>query len=100
MEAHGGTIVAQSPLANGRGTRIVLTFPRAEPSVMSAAKPRILVVDDEPAILRFLRPALEANDYEVATAGTVAEAMKRIAARARPMSWCSISGCLTGTART
>ena len=46
---------------------------------MSAAKPRILVVDDEPAILRFLRPALEANDYEVTTAGTVAEAMKRIA---------------------
>jgi two-component system KDP operon response regulator KdpE len=46
---------------------------------MSAAKPRILVVDDERAILRFLRPALEANDYEVATAGTVAEAMQRIA---------------------
>jgi two-component system sensor histidine kinase KdpD len=32
MEAHGGSIAAQSPLANGRGTRIVLTFPRAEPS--------------------------------------------------------------------
>ena len=46
---------------------------------MTASKPRILVVDDEPAILRFLRPALEANDYEVATAGTVAEAMKPIA---------------------
>ena len=26
---------------------------------------RVLVVDDEPAILRFLRPALEANGYEV-----------------------------------
>lgn len=47
---------------------------------MTAARPRVLVVDDEPAILRFLRPALEANDYEVATAGTVAEAVKRIAA--------------------
>jgi two-component system KDP operon response regulator KdpE len=46
---------------------------------VTAAKPRILVVDDEPAILRFLRPALEANDYEVTTAGTIAEAMKRIA---------------------
>jgi two-component system KDP operon response regulator KdpE len=41
---------------------------------------RALVVDDEPAILRFLKPALEANDYEVTSAGTVAEAMKRIAA--------------------
>jgi two-component system KDP operon response regulator KdpE len=43
------------------------------------AKTRILVVDDEPAILRFLKPALAANDYEVATAGTVADATKRIA---------------------
>jgi two-component system, OmpR family, KDP operon response regulator KdpE len=47
-----------------------------------SAKTRILVVDDEPAILRFLKPALEANDYEVTAAGTVAEATKRIAAEA------------------
>ena len=40
---------------------------------------RVLVVDDEPAILRFLKPALEANDYEVTSAATLAEAMKRIA---------------------
>ena len=46
------------------------------------AKTRILVVDDEPAILRFLKPALAANDYEVATVGTVAEATKRIASEA------------------
>jgi two-component system KDP operon response regulator KdpE len=45
-----------------------------------SGKSRILVVDDEPAILRFLKPALVANDYEVSTAGTVAEATKRIAA--------------------
>ena len=32
-------------------------------------KTRVLVVDDEPAILRFLKPALEANDYEVTSAG-------------------------------
>ena len=43
---------------------------------------RALVVDDEPAILRFLKPALEANGYELVTAGTVAEAIKRIAADA------------------
>ena len=46
------------------------------------AKTRILIIDDEPAILRFLRPALAANDYDVATAGTVAEATKRIASEA------------------
>jgi two-component system KDP operon response regulator KdpE len=43
---------------------------------------RILVIDDEPAILRFLRPALVANGYEVDSAGTVAEATRRIAASA------------------
>jgi two-component system sensor histidine kinase KdpD len=30
MEAHGGTIAAASPHANGRGTRLVLTFPRQD----------------------------------------------------------------------
>lgn len=44
------------------------------------AKTRVLVVDDETAILRFLKPALEANSYEMTSAGTVAEALKRVAA--------------------
>ena len=46
------------------------------------AKPRVLVVDDEAAILRFLKPALEANGYEMASTATVADAVKRIAAEA------------------
>ena len=46
------------------------------------AKVQVLVVDDEAAIMRFLKPALEANDYEMACVGTVADAIKRIAARA------------------
>jgi two-component system, OmpR family, KDP operon response regulator KdpE len=41
---------------------------------------RVLVVDDEVAILRFLKSAIEANNYEMAAAGTVAEATQRIAA--------------------
>jgi two-component system KDP operon response regulator KdpE len=44
-------------------------------------KTRALVVDDEAAILRFLRPALEANAYDVVATGTVAEAVREIAAR-------------------
>ncbi len=44
------------------------------------AKIRVLVVDDEPAILRFLKPALEANNYALTSACTVAEAMERITA--------------------
>jgi two-component system KDP operon response regulator KdpE len=43
-------------------------------------KIRVLVVDDEAAILRFLKPALEANNYEIMSTGTIAESIKRIAA--------------------
>ncbi len=44
---------------------------------------RILVVDDEPAILRFLRPALEASGYDVLHAETGREAL-RMAANSAP----------------
>lgn len=43
---------------------------------------RALVVDDEVAILRFLKPALEANNYEMISAATVADAVKHIASEA------------------
>ena len=46
-------------------------------------KTRILVVDDEPQIQRFLRPALEACDFDVETADTAAMA-KRLAATRAP----------------
>ena len=49
------------------------------------AKTRILVVDDEAAILRFLKPALDANGYEMTSAGTIAEALKRIASESPDM---------------
>ncbi len=45
-----------------------------------SAKFNVLVIDDEAAILRFLKPALEANNYEITSAGTVAEGVKRVAA--------------------
>ena len=43
------------------------------------AKPKILVVDDEPQILRFLRPSLSAAGYEVETAASAEAALKAIA---------------------
>lgn len=43
---------------------------------------RILVVDDEPQIQRFLKPSLTAAGYEVAEAGTGAEALKAVATQA------------------
>jgi two-component system KDP operon response regulator KdpE len=42
----------------------------------------VLVVDDEAAILRFLKPALEANGYDMSSTATVADAVKRIAGNA------------------
>ena len=45
-----------------------------------SARIRALVVDDEDAILRFLKPALEANNYVMTSTGTVADAVKRVAA--------------------
>jgi two-component system KDP operon response regulator KdpE len=41
-----------------------------------SSKVRVLVVDDEAAILRFLGPVLAANDYDMAAAGTAADAIR------------------------
>lgn len=43
---------------------------------------RVLVVDDEPQIQRFLRPALSAAGYDVIEAATGADAMKAAATAA------------------
>ncbi|HWU65118.1 MAG TPA: response regulator transcription factor [Ensifer sp.] len=43
---------------------------------------RILVVDDEPQIQRFLKPALNAAGYDVVEAATGAEALKAVATAA------------------
>ena len=49
---------------------------------MSAHKPRILVIDDEPQIHRFLGPALEASGYEPVRADTATAGLREIARRA------------------
>lgn len=43
---------------------------------------KILLVDDEPQILRFLRTSLVANDYDVIEASSGSEALRRAAAEA------------------
>jgi two-component system KDP operon response regulator KdpE len=48
---------------------------------MSAHKPRILVIDDEHQIHRFLGPALEANGFETISAYTGAEGLAALAMR-------------------
>ena len=49
---------------------------------MSAHRPRILVIDDEPQMHRFLAPALDAAGYEPLRADTAAEGLAAIARRA------------------
>lgn len=46
---------------------------------MSAHKPRILVIDDEPQIHRFLGPALDAAGYEHVRAETASDGLREIA---------------------
>ncbi len=43
---------------------------------------RVLVVDDEPQIQRFLRPSLTAAGYDVVSASTGAEALRAVSTRA------------------
>ncbi len=65
---------------------------------MSAYKPRILVIDDEPQMHRFLGPALTAAGFEALRADTGEAGLKMIAAGS-PTPWCSTSACRTWTAR-
>ncbi len=48
---------------------------------MSALRPRVLVIDDEPQIHRFLGPALDAAGYEAERADDGAAGLKAIASR-------------------
>ncbi len=76
VEAHGGRIRAESA-GPGRGARFTFTVPLAGKAAGSAGesherraspegggqKPRILVVDDDPQMLRYLRDALLGAGY-------------------------------------
>ena len=61
---------------------------------MSALGP-VLVVDDEPAIRRLLRAAVERGGHAVAEAATAAEALRTVE-RVRPVWSCSTSACPIG----
>jgi two-component system KDP operon response regulator KdpE len=49
---------------------------------MTAKNTRVLIVDDEPQILRFLRTTLSANGFDILEAATGAQALRRAAADA------------------
>ena len=82
VEAHGGRIRAESGGA-GQGTRVTFTLPAAEEQGPAAGLPadrprparhgrdpeRILVVDDDPQTLRYVRNALSAAGYAPVVTG-------------------------------
>src|ERR1700676_4061703 len=51
---------------------------------MKAAAHNILLVDDEPGMLRYMRTLLEVDDYKVETASTGEEAIERVQKGLRP----------------
>ena len=61
---------------------------------------RVLVVDDEPQILRFLKPSLGAAGYDVITAATRRRSLEGGSHAGPGRRSCSISACPTWTART
>ena len=84
VEAHGGRIRAESAGA-GRGTTVTFTLPVAgEPGTGPSARPApaageateavpILVVDDDPRMLRFVRDALSKAGYAPLVTGEAEE---------------------------
>ena len=89
VEAHGGRIRAASA-GLGRGTRFTFTVPKAEEaaggvaSSLSQRSPdgseptRILVVDDDPQALRYVRNALAPAGYSLLVTGDLKEASRLV----------------------
>ncbi len=90
VEAHGGRIQAHSD-GPGRGTQITFTIPVAEeaggvrdqyrPSQQGSERPPILVLDDDPQILRFVRDALDRAGYSPIVTGDYNELPRIIQAQ-------------------
>ena len=85
VEAHGGRIRSESSGA-GQGARFTFTLPAAEdarekapvsqptgPAPQTRESPRILVIDDDPQTLRFVRDALTRAGYSALVTGEHAE---------------------------
>ena len=88
IEAHGGRIWAESD-GVGRGARVTFTLPAvataddnldpsatlatARPNGVSAASERILAIDDDPQVLRYVRSILTEAGYSVVVTSEPAE---------------------------
>jgi len=75
VELHGGTIWAESA-GEGRGSTFTIWLPQAG----SGRTPRLLLVDDDEALLATIWEALEAAGYQVVAVGDGASALAQVAA--------------------
>ncbi len=75
VEAHGGVIWVESEPGKGSKFSVVIA-PGPGGQVTSA--PNILLVDDEPSVLRYTKTLLEIDNYHVETAGSGEEALQRM----------------------
>jgi len=57
----------------------------------------ILLVDDEPGMLRYIRTLLEVDEHKVQTASTGEEAVERVQKGLQPTWCCSIYSCPAST---
>jgi PAS domain S-box-containing protein len=93
VRQNGGFVVVDS--APGAGTTVSIHLPRHAPSERCAPTPvptpslpvgheRVLLVEDEPALLRTTRRMLEQLGYDVVSTSSPAEALRIAAAPSRP----------------
>jgi CheY-like chemotaxis protein len=78
VELHGGAVWAESP-GVGQGTRIIVRLPQG--GVVPATK-KILVIEDDPTILRFHSVFLGEAGYDVTAVGSAGAALAALQARA------------------
>ena len=94
VEAMGGTISATDTPGGGLTVDIDLAAPPRSRHDSPATRDRVLVIDDEPQILRALRINLSVRGYDVITAATGADALRWPPSTA-PRSSCWTSACPT-----
>jgi len=78
IKAHRGTITVDSKLGSGTTFRITLPAADDEAQQATAARPSVLVVDDDAGIRMSVSALLEEHGYAVEVASNGAEALERL----------------------